>query len=278
MKRFNLAWLGCVLWLCVGAFGTRAQHGHINAGALQPVAGSPLYFANGFNFLTNSGYAQPLKLETNGPFAGVYRGSILFTSLPATENYGGPAFGHAASGAHLELRVESVKGPTGGAFHFYENDEGELGSSITFSVPTGERRGTQQFVLSENDGSQDSDPYGHIHGRSFGATAAGLYEVGFRILDTSANGPGGTPLHPLSDLYSMFFQAGVTIAWIELREAGVGVTFAAMKNGRYQVETATDLAGPWASTGDVLVGRDHLETVLVPYQGTAYFRLRAEGL
>lgn len=242
------------------------------------MAGSPLYFANGFNFLTNSGYAQPLKLETNGPFAGNFRGSITFTSLPATENYGGPAFGHAAMGAHLELRVESLKGPPGGTFLFFENEEGELGTAITFSVPVGERSGTHQFALSENDGSADSDPFGHIHGRSFGATAAGLYEVGFRILDTSTLGKGGTPLHPISDPYSMYFQAGVSVAWIELREAGVAVTFAAMKNGRYQVESATDLDGPWTSVGDVVVGRDHLETVVAPVLDTAFFRLRAEGL
>jgi hypothetical protein len=242
------------------------------------VAGSPLYFANGFNFLTNSGYALQLKSETNGVFAGYFRGATTFTALPSTENFGGPAFGHAVPGAHLELQIESVLGPAGGAFLFWENEEGELGTHVTFSVPVGERNGTNRFVLSENDGSADSDPFGHIHGRSFGATLAGLYQVGLRILDTSANGPGGTSLHPPSELFQMYYQAGVTIASIAVEAETVRVGFAAFKGGRYQLESTDSLEGPWEAVGDVVVGKDYLESVPVSARASGFFRLRVEGL
>lgn len=269
-----------MLWMLVLAFPGRglAQHSHLNAGAVQPVAGSPLYFANGFNFLTESGFTVPLKAVTNGTFAGLYRGTITFTSLPATENYGGPAFGHAASGAHLELLIESVRGPRGGAFIFWENENGEPGESITFSVPVSETHGTNRFALSENDGSPDTDPYGHIHGRYFGATKPGLYEVGMRVVDTSSNGPGGGPLHPASDRVAMYFQAGITVADLAVQEDAVSVRFAAFKGGNYHVESAVTLDGPWTEVGSPVAGADHLVTVSITADGSAYYRLRVEGL
>lgn len=271
---------GLLVWILMLSFPGRvlAQHSHLNAGAVQPVAGSPLYFANGFNFLTESGYAVPLKAVTNGTFAGLYRGTITFTSLPATENYGGPAFGHAAPGAHLELQVESIRGPQGGAFVFWENENGEPGEAITFSVPVSETQGTNRFALSENDGSPDSDPYGHIHGRYFGATKPGLYEIGLRILNTSVNGPGGGALHPASELAAMYFQAGVTVADVSVQEGSATVRYAAFKGGTYHLETATSPEGPWAEVGSPTIGADHLVSVTTTAAETAYFRLRVDGL
>lgn len=256
----------------------RAQHSHLNAGALEPVAGSRLYFANGANFITNSGYTLPMKAATSGPFSGFHRGAITFTALPSTENFGGPAFGHAAPGAHLTLQIESVAGPTGGAFLFWENEDGELGTTLTFNVPSGVVAGTNRFELSETDGSPEVDPFGHIHGRSFGATLPGLYLVGFRIFDTSSNGNGGGPLHPPSELFPMYFQAGVTIAGITIGDGSVRVVFAALRPGIYQLEAAAQIAGPWTSVGDAVTGTDHLATVTVPATDSQYFRLRTEGL
>ncbi len=269
-----MVWVG---WGLVWA-KLQAQHAHLNAGALQPAAGSPLYFANGASFLTNSGYALPLKLATNGAFAGYYRGTLTFTALASTENFGGPTFGHAAPGAHLQLQVEQVHGPAGGAFLFWESQEGELGTELTFSVPVGETQGGSGFDLSENDGSPLVDPYGHIHGRSFGATQPGLYVVSFRIRDTSANGLNGGSLHPNSELFPMYVQAGVTIDSIQVRSETVRLTFAAIRNARYQVESATDTAGPWSASGDVVIGTDHLESVILSSTDRQFYRLRVEGL
>lgn len=280
MKSAN-RWRNCatVLSVLVGAGpSVWAQHSHLNAGALQPVSGSKLYFANGANFITNSGYTLPLKAATSGPFAGVHRGTITFTALPSTENFGGPAFGHAAPGAHLVLQTESVAGPAGGAFLFWENDEGELGTTLTFQIPTGESAGTYRFDLSETDGSPEVDPFGHIHGRSFGATLPGLYRVGFRIVDTSTNGKEGAPLHPPSDVFPMYFQAGVSIAGIALRDGSADVVFAALRPGNYQLESASQPTGPWVPSGEPVAGLDHLVTVTVPASESQFFRLRVEGL
>jgi len=274
------AHLMAMVWVAWGLVGAKlqAQHAHLNAGALQPVEGSPLYFANGASFLTNSGYVLPLKLATNGAFAGHYRGTLTFNALASTENFGGPAFGHAAPGAHLQLYVAQVHGPSGGAFLFWESQEGELGTELTLSVPVGETHGVSGFDLSENDGSPLADPYGHIHGRSFGATHPGLYVVGFRIRDASSNGANGGSLHPDSELFPMYVQAGVTIDSVVVSLETIRLTFAAFRNVRYQVESATDLSGPWEASGDSLVGSDHLESVVLPNLVRRFFRLRVEGL
>ena len=43
--------LGLMTGMCLTV---RAQHSHLNAGALEPIAGSKLYFANGANFITGA--------------------------------------------------------------------------------------------------------------------------------------------------------------------------------------------------------------------------------
>lgn len=278
----NAAFPLALIPLCLLApVAAQAQHAHVNAGALATTPGSPLNFANGARFSADSGYAVPLKLATNGPYAGHHYGSITFTALPSTEFNGGPTPGHALPGAHLELRVLSVSGPEGGRFGFWETPGDELdGTELTFSVPVGETAGTRQFPLSENDGGAGDDPYGHYHGRFFSATRPGLYRVGFQAFDTSGNGPGGGPLHAPSEILPMYFQAGITIASIRLTETGVEVSFVTQSGKNHFIDASENLADPaaWKPVAGPLVGDGKLLTVanLPASAATGYLRLRVE--
>jgi len=255
-----------------------AAHQHLNAGAYGSEVGAALYFVNGDRFAAASGYVVSLEKAVEGPHTGLYRGSITLTSLAATLDYGGPAFGHAAIGARIEVGVETLDGPAGGKFGFWEEEGGEEGTRLTFEEPVGTVAGTNRFRLSENDGSEGSDPYGHVHGRVFTATTPGLYTVGLRLVETSGNGAGGTPLQGPSELYRLQFQAGVTVARV-LRVAGneLEIVFGAPAGDRYQLESSLRL-GPgaeWKSVGDPVTGDDHLQSVRVPVaEGAAYFRLK----
>lgn len=279
------AWLAGVGALVMGLGPmpvAQAQHAHLNAGAIDSAAGKALYFPNGFNFVTNSGYFLPLKKETNGPYAGHHQGSLTLTALPATGDNGGPAFGHAAFGAHIEAVVVSVDGPPGGSFGFWDSDGEEDATQLTFSVPVGQRLGTRSFALSQNQGEAGADPYGHIHGRRFSATVPGLYVVGFQLVDTSSNGPGGGPLHPASDVLPMYVQAGLTLAAVGVEDGGLVVVYAAEKGVTYRLERAAQWlptsASDWTLVGQPLVGTGKLERVtgIPTTTESAWFRLRVE--
>jgi hypothetical protein len=258
------------------------QHAHLNAGAIDSAAGNRLYFANGFNFVTNSGYFLSLKAETNGPYAGYHQAPLTLTALPATGDNGGPAFGHAALGTRIEAEIVSVSGPAGGAFGFWDSDGEEDATTISLIVPVGEKAGTGSFVLSENDGSPGADPAGHIHGRRFSATLPGLYVVGFRLRDTGGNGPGGGPIHPESEVFPMYMQAGVTIAAVQVEGSTVVIRFAAEKSRTYWIEKAlrfpSTSPSDWQVVGGPLIGAGKIETIrdLPAVSSVALFRLRME--
>lgn len=252
-----------------------AQHSHLNAGASSPTQDAQLYFVNGASFVTNSGYVLNLAQATNGQYAGYYHGSITLTALPATVNNGGPAFGHAAPGSFLEAQVESVLGPDGGSFGFWEEPD----AAPRFSLPTGTTNGVERFFLSESDGAPGSDPAGHIHGRRFTVTRPGLYTVGFRLHDTSRNGSGGGPIHRPSEPFPIHMQAGLTLARLERDTEGFVVTFATRAGQSYHVETTDDPALPntWRTLAGPLTGNDRLQRVRDPSPMVArrFYRLRA---
>lgn len=277
-------WARFAGWMLAWGWGASVlgQHAHLNAGAMGSVAGNALYFANGFNFVTNSGYFLPLKAETNGPYAGHHQAPLTLTALPATGDNGGPAFGHAAPGTRIEVEVVTVTGPAGGQFGFWDSNGEEDATELTFTVPVGEKDGRQRFRLSENQGEPGADPYGHIHGRRFSATVPGLYVIGFRLVDTGGNGAGGGPLHPASEIFPVYMQAGLTVAGIELDGDGIAVSFAAEKGRTYRLERTLDLpvsggagwtvvAGPFVGGGAILrVGGLPME------REVAWYRLTVE--
>ena len=132
-------------------------------------------------------------------------------------------------------------------------------NNLMFAIPVGTSNGTNQFNLSESDGSPGSDPYGHIHGRTFTASKPGLYTLGCRILDTSSNGTGGGPIHTPSAIYYFYFQAGTTIASLSHDGFNAIITFAGTLGKGYYVQSTTnfvntnlwqDIAGPF--TGNLL--------------------------
>ncbi len=179
-----------------------AQHGHLNAGATGQNQNDPLVWANGADFSAGSGYLQEMAFATSGRYAGLFNSGPTFTALSLT-NAGGPA-----AGSFLTAEIVSVAGPTGGQFAFWEGEDLGGGSSPLFSILTGGTGLSHQFALSDASlgaGVAGQDPFGHIHGRRFTTTAEGLYTVGFRVLDTSANGAGGGPIHLPSEVLYMNF-------------------------------------------------------------------------
>lgn len=272
----------CLLMACSGA-SALAQHSHINAGARSSAVGSQLFFANGTGFEADSGFLIHLTAFQSPLYGPIFYGgsAVTFTSLPASLDNGGPSAFAALPGTHIEMILETLAGPRGGALSFWDSFDGFFDATeITFTVPVGTQGGTNRLALSENDGSAGADPYGHIHGRKFSATLPGLYVAGFRLVDAGRNGPGATPLHAPSDLAYFHFQAGITIADLTLSADGVRVRFGTQVDRSYFVETTTapgpaavwkTVAGPIAGTGRMASAEN-----IAPANGTAFFRLRVE--
>ena len=251
----------------LSAINLFAQHAHLNAGARAPQAGEQLYFVNGASFITNSGFILEMPLATNGPYADLYNGAVTFTSLPATLFTGGPAFGHAALGSYLELKTISVQGPTNALFGYWLEDVDFGTADKIFEVPVGTTNGTQTFNLTESDASAGSDPFGHVHGRRFTLSKKGLYTMGFQIIDTSANGPGGAPVHPPSDIFYMYFRAGPPDIAIRSIARGPNAILINVETGNdgmiYQIERTEALQGAatvWAPLGEPHSGHGDLHT------------------
>jgi hypothetical protein len=156
-----------------------AQHFHLNIGALSQAQNSPLLFQNGGAFATNSGFVMPLTPNASGTFAGYYATASLTPTAIGTGFFDAPA-----PGTQVRLRFIAVQGPATGSFGVWDvpgfNEEEESTTSLTFSIPVGTTNGTQSILLSQNNAEPGADPFGHIHGRAFSATAPGLYVVTVR--------------------------------------------------------------------------------------------------
>lgn len=257
----------------------RAQHIHVNAGATSTEQGSQLYFPNGSDYDTNANYDVYLTFASSGSFANLYQGAgVTFTALASTLDNGGPAFGHAADGAFLQLQFVSMNGPQGGEFGVWAQDPGNPSvSSPLFAMTVGTTNGMNLLPLSESDGSPGSDPYGHIHGRTFTATKSGLYTLGCRIVDTSTNGTGGGPIHTPSDIYYFYFQAGLTISSWEKNAGSFAVTFGTAVGVTYYVESTSDItAATWDTSAGPIAGDNYLHAVTVNSDdSTRFFRIRS---
>ena len=275
--RQSLALLAAALVIWPDAL--RAQHVHINAGALSTSPGAQLYFVNGNLYDTNAAYDVYLAFTNAGPFSNLYQGAgVSFTALASSLDNGGPAFGHAADGSFLQLQFVSMNGPPGGVFGVWKQEEGNPASSIPlFTLPVGATNGTNRIALSESDGSPSSDPYGHIHGRTFTATSPGLYTLGCRIVDTSSNGAGGGPVHPPSALYYFYFQAGLTISSWTKNSTSFAVRFGTGAGRTYYLESTPELATPnWSTVAGPFTGNNHVQSAATPSSETPlFFRLRS---
>jgi hypothetical protein len=212
-----------------------------------------LTFDNGDLFDVSTGYVFTLVFTNGGTYSGYYQGNITVTALAATSAHAGPVPGAPALGSRIFAQIVSVDGPAGSSFAFW--DAGA--NSPTISLPSG-GTGTNLYLVSENDGSPGSDPYGHIHGRRFTATKPGIYMVSFRAFDLSTNGISGGPIHIPSGILKIYFQAGVTIA--SLAKAGdlATVTFGARINRTYILQSSIDPAAlaSWANASESVTGND----------------------
>lgn len=255
-----------------GAPMGRAQHGHLDAGAGSTEQGAPLIWANADDFVSDSGYIKTLNYTDTGRFAGYYEGNITLTALPATPAHAGPHPMAPVLGSYVQFSLSCLSGPEGGSFGFW--DVGSTTPSI--SLAPGESS-TDIWPLTESDGSPGADPYGHIHGRRFTATKAGIYKIGFTAVDTSANGEGGGPIHAPSEELPVWFQAGVNIASLNRTGTVNTISFGAPANQIITLEYLTNLSGTeeWKPIEAPVLGDDHLHSLEDPEAtGTErYYRL-----
>jgi hypothetical protein len=253
MKHSSHSFIAAIGIAACASSALAQSHGHLNIGAVGTNQGDQLTFDNGSIFQTNTGYILTLNYTNGGTYAGYYQGNITLTALATTPV---PVPNAPAPGSQIHAQVVSLDGPPGGAFGFW--DAGATHPTIVLAAGT---TGTNTYIVSENDGSPGSDPYGHIHGRRFTATTPGVYAVGFRAFDRSTNGAHGGPIHSPSDILKFYFQAGINIASLSRTGNVASVTFGAAGNRTFHLEYATNLAASaWTPIGSA-IGNDSLQTL-----------------
>ena len=273
------SFLKCLL---VGALFALAKdaaaqaHGHLYIGATATTNGAPLTFDNGPDFTTASGYVKTLVFTNGGRFSNYFHGNITLTGLSRTPGH--PEFSEnaAALGAYLHAGIVAVEGPAGGEFGFWENGS----TAPTISFRSGDTS-TNLFRVSEGDGSAGSDPYGHIHGRRFTATKAGLYRITFKAWDLSANRPNGGPIHTASNVLPVYFQAGTVITSINRTGTTARVTFGSEVNRSYVLEFTDNIASnSWEQIGAAVIGNDYFQQLIDPAadDATRFYRVRGEAV
>jgi hypothetical protein len=148
-----------------------------------------------------------------------------------------------------------------------------------FNIAVGEQTGTNHFLLSDNRGQPGTDPCACLLGRHLTATKPGLYCLGFRLKDTSTNGPAGGPIHSPSDLYCIYLQAGLTINTTAFQGPALAASFGGEPGKSFYLERASALApgALWETVAGPLQGANRLQTLNDPAPGglRSFYRLRA---
>jgi hypothetical protein len=135
---------------------------------------------------------------------------------------------------------------------------------------------TNLWRLSESDGSAGSDPFGHIHGRRFTATRAGIYKVGFTVVDTSTNGAAGGPIHTPSAELPVWFQAGVNLQSVQPKFANdqIRIRFGAPAGFSWSLQYTSDLTNTWQTTHPVTGNDTFIDaTHEIPLGQRGFYRL-----
>jgi hypothetical protein len=191
------------------------SHGHINAGAIDSNgsgainAGDKLfmYFEHGTQLTTlafNSGANVP------GADGYLWNGNTTLTALrqssfpsraPDYNSLG------ALSGSFLTINLVSVTGPVGTKLAFY--DAGGADPLWVYQICTGFLAGNGEISLTELqwfEGSPEdgipSDPYGHIHGRTFGIDTAGSFTATWILKDTQSTASGLLDSDPFTSSFT----------------------------------------------------------------------------
>ena len=177
--------------------------------------------------------------------------------------------------------IVSVDGPAGGEFGFWDRTST---TAPTHSIPAGTENGEFQFEISDAElgaGRPGADAFGHIHGRRFTATRAGLYTVGFRAIDTSTNGDANGAIHSPSEVLYIQFQAGVNIIGFEIIEDANVVTAALPGNFIWQLETKDSMNDAlWKAVNAPVLGHDQIVEMHDPFPGhpNRFYRLSGTAI
>ena len=251
--RSEFVWL---LPLTLSLWPGAASAQHLNTGALGTNQGSQLIFANAEAFVQQSGYVGKLIYTNAGTYGGYYGFGLNPTVLPATIANGGPVSNAPALGSFIQMRIESIAGPTNGAFAFW--DTGATNPTVVATV--GDSEPSPFFALSDahgNAGLPGADPFGHIHGRRFTLNKTGNYTVGIRVFDTSTNGVNNEPIHRPSDVLYVDLTTSVSLAMKGLQRTNGhslvtfhqgGITNVVVESASTPVSDAwTVVAGPFTN-------------------------------
>ena len=273
MKKnlFNFAIIFSSLTAIHSAFSQ--DHGHFYVGAVGTNQNDQVVITNAADFATNSGYVKTLIYTNAGSYSGYFQGNITFEAKSSTIQLGDPIPGSAALGSWIHAQIVSVEGPTGGVFSFWEAGT----TSPTINIPCG-TTSTNTWPISNNNGVPGTNPFGHIHNRRFTATKPGIYVIGFKALDRSANGAGGGPIHTDSEILKVYFQAGINIVSVTRTNEVNTVTFGGLTNSTYRtfyLEATSDLASTnWTSVGSISSGDYFLSLSETNASSSRFYRLR----
>lgn len=246
------------------------DHGHFYVGATGTNQNDQLIITNAADFATNSGYVKTLTYTNAGRYAGYYQGNITFEALPAKNALGDPVEGSAALGSWIYAQITSVEGPAGGVISFWE-----AGANVpTINIPCG-TTSSNAWVISNNNGVPETDPFGHIHGRRFTATKPGIYIVSFKASDRSINGAGDGPIHTDSEILKVYFQADFNIASVTRTDDVNTVTFGGLVSRTFHLESNSDLSNTnWTSVGSIPGDDYFLSLNETNASSTRFYRLR----
>lgn len=195
MKNIPILIAACAVLFAIQPKLAAQDHSHVNAGA----SGGTLIIDNYEDFIDFDIVLTYVPLDYVYPgtgtdltkYKGYFQGNITFTVLAASAVNGGPEPNAPALGSYIQLQLVSVEGPDGGTFSFWNTGA----MAPTYSMLADTSGGTSMWNLSGGSGAPGSDPFGHVHGRRFTVDTPGTYTVGFQLVDTSTNGPGGGPIY-----------------------------------------------------------------------------------
>lgn len=176
--------------------------------------GDALAFVNQSTGVAITGASFGLQ-EMSSVSVGVQNGlfmtsGISFTGLSNGLSFNGATYRSgnpfaATSGSLLQLRIVDVTGPLGAEFSFWDTHMNPSGPTETFTIGTTSETNPWNLTdlsLSVGDGvsptptgtnNPPTDPYGHLHGRSFTVDTAGSYTVTYLLTDASGNQPDSAP-------------------------------------------------------------------------------------
>ncbi len=166
--------------------------------------------------------------------------------------------------AFVRVEMLAVSGPTGGAFSFWEDGA----ATPTWTQPAGwaASGGNQPSLAASEDGTG----YGHIHGRAFSMSQAGVYDVTFRAVDTTGN---YTASAPFVVRFTAILPPQLAISKLG---ASIKLTFTGRPDLIYDVQSSTTLnANDWTTIGDPLDGTGGILEFTDPIGGRprAFYRL-----